>query len=338
MDGTDYVSVKMSLSRRAGFFAGLSAAVVVLLALILILASLPPPAVQYSTRTRMESIPVDAVKMAPLTDEYPPVLHSSLWNDPVPLSGPVNTAGAEDSPFILPDGNTIYFFFTPDVRKTPQQQLLDDVTGIWESEWNGTAWSEPKRIWIQDPGKLALDGAEFVQGDSMWFASAREGFTGVNLFTAALKNGKWSDWKYVGDKLNKDYQVGEMHITADGMEMYFHSSRAGGKGQLDIWVTKNVNGEWLTPSNVMAVNSAENEGWPFVSQDGKELWFTRSYLGSPGIFRSINTNGSWSSPELIVSSFAGEPTLDQQGNLYFVHHYYKDGVMIEADIYVAYRK
>lgn len=42
--------------------------------------------------------------------------------------------------------------------------------------------------------------------------------------------------------------------------------------------------------------------------------------------------------ELIVSQFAGEPTLDKDGNIYFVYHYYRDSEMIEADIYVAYKK
>jgi hypothetical protein len=32
-----------------------------------------------------------------------------------------------------------------------------------------------------------------------------------------------------------------------------------------------VNGEWQQPENVEVVNSAENEGWPFISQDGSEL-------------------------------------------------------------------
>lgn len=110
------------------------------------------------------------------------------------------------------------------------------------------------------------------------------------------------------------------------------------KGQLDIWVTKKVNSEWQGPENVAAVNTADNEGWPFISQDGNELWFLRTYMGSPAIYRSTKANGGWSTPELIVSQFAGEPTLDNQGNLYFVHHYYRDSKMIEADIYVAYRK
>ena len=47
------------------------------------------------------------------------------------MEGPVNTAGAEDSPFVTPDGQTLYFFFTPDVRVPAEQQLLDGVTGIW---------------------------------------------------------------------------------------------------------------------------------------------------------------------------------------------------------------
>ncbi len=276
--------------------------------------------------------------MTPQTDAYPPQLHSSEWEAPVPLPAPVNTAGAEDSPFITPDGNTLYFFFTPDVRVPAEKQLFDGVTGIYVTHKQGEVWSEPERVVLQDAGKLALDGCEFVQGDVMWFCSAREGFTGVNLFTAHFTNGAWSDWKYVGDQLMKDYQVGEMHLSADGNTMYFHSNRAGGQGGLDIWMTHNVNGNWSQPENVAAVNTPGDEGWPFLSQDGNELWFLRTYQGSPAIYRSKKTTQGWSEPELIVSQFAGEPTLDNAGNLYFVHHYYKNGQMIEADIYYAQHK
>jgi len=184
-----------------------------------------------------------------------------------------------------------------------------------------------------------LDGAEFVQGNVMWFASAREGYTGVNLFTAEFKDGKWINWQYIGDKLMKDYQVGEMHITANGSELYFHSPRNDGKGQYDIWVSRNVNGEWQPPENVAAVNTAENDGWPFINQDGTELWLTRTYKGAPAVYRSTKLNGEWQEPQLILSQFAGEPTLDNEGNLYFVHHFFNaKGEMVEADIYVAYKK
>ena len=239
----------------------------------------------------------------------------------------------------MPDGNTLYVFFTPNVSIPAEKQLLDGVTGIYASHKQNGTWNKAERIILQDPGKLALDGAEFVQDDTMWFASAREDYTGVNLFTAEFKNGKWTNWQYGGDKLDKDYQVGEMHITADGNELYFHSAKAGGKGQYDVWVTRKVNGEWQQPENVEAVNTPENEGWPFITQNGDELWFTRTYMGSPAIYRSIKVSGNWSAPELILSQFAGEPTLDNNGNIYFAHHFYSNQTkMIEADIYVAYRK
>ena len=49
-------------------------------------------------------------------------------------------------------------------------------------------------------------------------------------------------------------------------------------------------------------------------------------------------NGAWQTPDLVVSPLAGEPSIDAQGNLYFVHHYYVADQMVEADIYVAYKK
>ncbi|MBT3389021.1 MAG: hypothetical protein HN413_01275 [Chloroflexi bacterium] len=29
---------------------------------------------------------------------------------------------------------------------------------------------------------------------------------------------------------------------------------------------------------------------------------------------------------------------NNEGNIYFTHHFYKDNIMLEADIYVAYKK
>ena len=65
---------------------------------------------------------------------------------------------------------------------------------------------------------------------------------------------------------------------------------------------------------------------------------TGRHNGVAAVYRSKMDGADWGPGELIVSSFAGEPTLDSEGNLYFTHHYFKDGVMLEADIYVAYRK
>jgi len=187
---------------------------------------------------RESKIPADAVKITPAMDFYPPILHSDEYEDPVPMLYPINTAGAEDSAFIMPDGNTLYLFFTPDV------DVSYKVDGIWQ---------EPERIILQDSGKLALDGCLFVRGDEMLFCSAREGYTGVNWFTAEFEDGEWRNWQCAD--FNPEYQVGELHITDDGRELYFHSPRPGGKGGYDIWVSENADGEWQEPEKVEVVNS-----------------------------------------------------------------------------------
>ena len=293
------------------------------------------PVPSYPEVDRHNKLPADINKQSPDTDAHPPVLHSNEYQTPVPLSSTINTRGAEDSPFILPDGQTLYFFFTPDVRKPAEEQVMDEVSGVWVSFKTGDSWSEAERVWLQDADKLALDGAVCVQGDEMWFASVREGYTGVNMFTAQWQNGQWGNRQYAGDRLMKEIGIGEVHIHDD--TLYFHADRPGGKGGYDIW--KTVRGEsWTDPVNIDPVNSSGMDGFPFVSQDGSELWLTRTYNGTPAIFRSRRNNGQWTEPELIVSTFAGEPTLDNAGNLYFVHHYYKNDVMIEADIYMTIKK
>lgn len=289
--------------------------------------------------SRYAMIPDSAHKMAPSEDSYPPILESGEYDEPVPLGPPINSAGAEDSPFITPDGGTMYFFFTPDASVPAQKQLLDNVTGIYASKRTQSGWSEPERVVLEDPGMLALDGCEFVQGDTMWFCSAREGYSGVNLFTARSAGSVWVDVRYAGDRLMKEYKTGEMHITSDGKELYFHSDREGGRGGLDLWVSRLGSDGWMEPENIASLNSQDDEGWPFVSEDGREFWFTRFYQGSPAIFRSIRENGSgWGAPQLIIRQFAGEPTLDRSGDIYFTHHFFKEGKMIEADIYVARKK
>ena len=156
----------------------------------------------------------------------------------MPAPGAINTAGAEDSPVVTPDGSTIYFFFTPDVRVPVEQQLIDGVTGVYVSRRYGDTWGEAERVVLQQRDRLSLDGAVAVQGDVMWFASAREGnYRGVDMWTAEWRDGEWANFRNAGELLNAQYQIEEVHLSSDGTALYFHSDQPGGKGGDDIWVT-----------------------------------------------------------------------------------------------------
>jgi Tol biopolymer transport system component len=293
---------------------------------------------------RSETIPAEAIKMTPEQDAWAPV-PAAGWSQPIPIDGLVNTAGGEDSPFITPDGNTLYFFFTPDVNIPAENQVGDGVTGIWVSQWNGDDWQEPQRILLAKSGEPHLDGCPFVDGDWMVFCSARAGNQhGVDLYTAERQNGKWTNVENWSEMNTQQYPVGELHIDNHN-NLYFGSDRPGGFGNYDLWYFPWNGDSWGAPLNLgAAVNTSGNENRPFISNDGQELWFdgsSQSGYPGPAIFRSDRQpDGSWGPAEEIISSFAGEPTLTADGNaLYFVHHYFSADLnqMIEADIYVSYR-
>ncbi len=311
----------------------------ILLAIIIVIAligiQLLNDTEKYIPPSRYSKIPTDIEKILPENDINPPFSESPEYQDPIPVPGLVNTAGGEDSAFILPDGETLYFFFTPDVRLPVEEQVKDQVTGIYCSIKIEDAWAEPERVLLQEPDKLSMDGCQFIQEDEMYFCSAREGYTGLHWFKAEKIDNSWVNWVNIDEELKtEEYQVGELHITADGQRLYFHSSRQGGKGMYDIWFSDKTDGEWGTPINLEVVNTEGNEGWPCLSPDETELWFSKDY----GVWRSKKVNGEWTESERIFFPLAGEPSVDKDGNVFFTHHFYKNDVMLEADIYVAYKK
>jgi len=282
---------------------------------------------------RSSAVPTDVSKVTPATDDHPPIMHSSEFHEPLSLPI-ISTAGAEDSPFIPAGRDELYFYFAADVRQSPYVQILNPVNGIWLSKRVGNAWQEATLVWLQEPGSATLNGCPFVAESEMYFCTARDGYVGVNWFKADYVDGEWKNW--IIQSFDPALEVGELHIHGD--KLYYHSERSGGQGGVDIWTLTRTDNQWTNPENVSAVNSSGDESRPYLTPDGNEIWITRTYLGTPALYRSKKVDGEWQEPELIVSQFAGEATLDAEGNLYFVHHFFKDGVMIEADIYVAYRK
>ncbi len=302
------------------------------------------PAIPPMTRAQM--IPAGAVKVRPQEDAWPPIVASG-WSDPEPMPGPINTAGAEDSPYPTHDGRTFLFFFAPDLNVPVEDQLLNGATGIWSAAAAADgSWSEPTRVWLERPDEAALDGCPFALGDTLYFCSVRAGTVReIDIYRASLRHGLWTDWENAGRPLNVDLEAGELHMNETGTEIVFASRRAGGYGGFDLWTSHATAQGWSTPVNLgPAINTSADENRPALTPDESELWFDSvSRIGQPGpaIFRAERLpDGSWGEPQEIVSSFAGEPAFSADGQiLYFVHHFFSADMsrMIEADIYMTRR-
>lgn len=63
-------------------------------------------------------------------------------------------------------------------------------------------------------------------------------------------------------------------ISADGLVMYFGSSRPGGPGNQDLWISRRADraAPWGTPTLITELSTTASEGSPSVAADGTIVW------------------------------------------------------------------
>jgi hypothetical protein len=115
-------------------------------------------------------------------------------------------------------------------------------------------------------------------------------------------------------------------ISNDGLKLYFDSGRSGGHGRSDIWVTTrpHKNANWGTPVNLgPPINTSSHDGYPFISSDGRELYFSTNRPGGHGgwdiwVAKRQMQDDNWGTPENLgplvnKSGDEGAPCLSSDG-------------------------
>ncbi len=91
-------------------------------------------------------------------------------------------------------------------------------------------------------------------------------------------------------------------LPEDGKLIAFQSSRAGGRGKTDIWLSRWENGRWSEVYNAgPGVNTADNDVDAKLSPDGSSMVFIRGadFQKSSRIYISRLRGGKWSKAEWI---------------------------------------
>lgn len=123
------------------------------------------------------------------------------------------------------------------------------------------------------------------------------------------------DWSEAEALLIADDSIVVAHpaISDDEMTLYFVSDMPGGEGGKDIWrVTRESSGgDWGSPENMEAINTVDDDMFPYLHPDGT-LYFSsngRIGLGGLDIFRANELeDGSWEIENMKypVNSFADD--------------------------------
>ncbi|MGE4568987.1 MAG: OmpA family protein [Bacteroidales bacterium] len=133
------------------------------------------------------------------------------------------------------------------------------------------------------------EGAQALSanGREMYFTACNrvDGYGRCDLYYSMLKRTGWSVPQNLGPPVNTESKESQPSLSADGEWLFFSSDRPGGRGGMDIWVSRKVNGSWQDPVPLGdSINTPWHETSPFIHPDGRSLYFASD--GWPGMGRS----------------------------------------------------
>lgn len=149
---------------------------------------------------------------------------------------------------------------------------------------------------------LSADGLTALMTVNTTATDHKKTTKGSDIFELVFTNkGKWATPKsIVNTTINTSFFEGSPTMTADGNTMYFVSDREGQKKMTDIYVVHRVGKAWGEAVAISdSVNTAGNETTPYITPDGKYLFFSSDgHMGMGGldVFVSENLGNNWSKP------------------------------------------
>ena len=231
--------------------------------------------------------------------------------NPQNMGDSINSKALEYLPSLTVDGNKMIF-----------NRRINGDEDFYESNKINGVWQNAKPL----AGKLNTnfnEGAQNISQDGEWLiftgCNYPEGLGSCDLYISYKnKNGEWSEAENMGRNVNTDAWESAPSLSPDKRDLYFSSTRPGGFGGSDIWVShRTENGRWQKPENLgPTINTSGDDGCPFIHADNQTLYFNsngHAGYGLSDLFVSRkNEKGEWQPPTNL-----GYPinTIDDEGSL-----------------------
>jgi Tol biopolymer transport system component len=233
----------------------------------------------------------------------------------------LNSSALDGCPFVSQRGEVLYFASD----RAGGAGGLD----IWYSIRNANgAWGDPINFSAINSAVDDFCPMAHRNARTFLFVSARAGGCGAaDIYMSRLHETKgWSAPANLGCTINS--AGGEASPSLTDTELYFSSTRAGGLGGSDIYVSAFDGASFGAPALAAGLNTADNDFRPNVRRDGVEIFLDSNRAGGIGgldiwTATRAGTSVPWSAPANLggaVNSTANElrPSLSWDGTtLYF---------------------
>jgi outer membrane protein OmpA-like peptidoglycan-associated protein/tetratricopeptide (TPR) repeat protein len=253
-------------------------------------------------------------------------LESKKYTEIKNMGPRVNSDSPDYAPVVTNDENLILFCSRrpPGSKKNVDGLYFEDI--FYTTKRTNGSWNQAEVI-DKSSGYLSKEFKEGKKHEAPISLSA----DGKTLFiykqnsiwkSELDEEGKWS----IPRKMNQNVNIGSANpsvfITRDEQEMFIVSEGAeGGLGERDLYhAKKNEQGGWERAVNMgPKINTPFKEDAPFLSMDGRSLYFAsegHNSMGGFDIFKSErDAKGEWSEPVNI-----GSPINSAGDDIYYVEN------------------
>ncbi|MBC7892491.1 MAG: PD40 domain-containing protein [Sphingobacteriaceae bacterium] len=185
-------------------------------------------------------------------------------------------------PFLSADGRRLYF--SSNRPKHPDSTAEGDYD-IWYTDRNGTAWQAPRRL----EGPVNTEKDEFYpslsRNGTLYFTANYAGGTGgEDIYQSRWEGGQFQKPEVLPEAVNsKGHEFNAFVDPQERFLLFTAYGRKEGLGRGDLYVSfRDAAGVWQ-PARMLPepLNSAALDYCPYVSPDGKWLFFSSKRTAKP---------------------------------------------------------
>jgi len=209
-----------------------------------------------------------------------------IFGEPTNLGAVINSSSIEAGQSISADGLSLCY--------SSNQPGGHGDYDLWMTQRmsKDSPWPEPMNLGTVVNSSasevvpcLSADGLSLYFCD--WPSPRPGGYGGDDLWVTTREtiDDEWGTPVNLGSALNSSSDDWSPSLSNDGLSLFFDSSRPGGQGDHDLWMTRRISKDdpWAEPVNLgPTVNSSSLDVSPSLSADGLILLFTSERPGGLG--------------------------------------------------------
>ena len=177
-------------------------------------------------------------------------------------------------------------FFTTDRPLEPEQGKAESAN-LWKVEYENGEWLDPSPLGGAVNSPLHESYPSVSNDKTLFFFRRFDAENGLSeIMYSEFSDGVYSAPIRMGKEINTQWDEWDPSVAPDGSFLVFCSTEPSGFGRDDLYVSfKTPDGGWTEAVNLGSeINSEESQNRPFITADGKYLFYNSSANESRDVF------------------------------------------------------